>query len=479
MWMRRRGSGRKPTLGAMARMERVAERTRWRMTMAARAIAAASALALGALGAGSATAEGLSQPPYPVILIHGLASDAGTWTALRQALGAQGWEFGGVPTFVPATLGVTDVSPGALYAMSFSDASAATSRAQSLSLARQGYELAAVIQKVLDANPGADKVILVGHSMGGLAAREYLQGLAQLDPSVARIPYRGDVAQLIAIGTPHLGSPLASLCQAQPSACLAIDIDPASVAVGELVPGSPALRELDDVAAHPLPDDVRYDTIAGRGGIGPIADGDGIVPRISQEFLASVPGLTHRLDEVTVQDRPNCGASVGFDNTIVFGEVHTCEPGDVGVWASMVDAMLEPRLSLQVDKAAVSVGDTLTVTLDSQRGFPDPENVGDLYIGALVPDGSVYLLTPGGFALAFSGGAAVPGGLQPLRANAPLPSGREVIFSIPIGAPIPDGQYAFAAVLVKPGSTPEDSANWLSNLSHVSFTFSTSLQQHP
>ena len=57
---------------------------------------------------------GAAQPPYPVILVHGLASDAGTWTAVRQALVAQGWEFGGFPTFVPATLGVTNVSPGAL-----------------------------------------------------------------------------------------------------------------------------------------------------------------------------------------------------------------------------------------------------------------------------------------------------------------------------------------------------------------------------
>jgi pimeloyl-ACP methyl ester carboxylesterase len=43
---------------------------------------------------------------------------------------------------------------------------------------------------------GSDKVILVGHSMGGLVSRAYIQGNA----------YRGDVERLITLGTPHRGS---------------------------------------------------------------------------------------------------------------------------------------------------------------------------------------------------------------------------------------------------------------------------------
>jgi pimeloyl-ACP methyl ester carboxylesterase len=43
---------------------------------------------------------------------------------------------------------------------------------------------------------GSSKVALVGHSMGGLLARTYLQGAA----------YRGDVECLITLGTPHRGS---------------------------------------------------------------------------------------------------------------------------------------------------------------------------------------------------------------------------------------------------------------------------------
>ncbi|HYN89074.1 MAG TPA: alpha/beta fold hydrolase, partial [Ardenticatenaceae bacterium] len=45
---------------------------------------------------------------------------------------------------------------------------------------------------------GRDKVILVAHSMGGLVARAYVQSR----------DYRGDVAQVITLGTPHRGTPV-------------------------------------------------------------------------------------------------------------------------------------------------------------------------------------------------------------------------------------------------------------------------------
>jgi pimeloyl-ACP methyl ester carboxylesterase len=46
------------------------------------------------------------------------------------------------------------------------------------------------------ARSGSAKVILVGHSMGGLVSRAYIQGNG----------YRGDVERLITLGTPHRGS---------------------------------------------------------------------------------------------------------------------------------------------------------------------------------------------------------------------------------------------------------------------------------
>jgi len=62
------------------------------------------------------------------------------------------------------------------------------------SIAKQGYGLKLVIDAV-KVKTGAKKVILVGHSMGGLAIREYLRSY-----------YNNDIAKVVTIGTPHLGS---------------------------------------------------------------------------------------------------------------------------------------------------------------------------------------------------------------------------------------------------------------------------------
>lgn len=78
---------------------------------------------------------------------------------------------------------------------------------------KQGYALGQMIEQVLAANPGKDKVILVGHSMGGLASREYLQRRSPEQPTgIPRWwvnPSQADghrVAKLVTTGTPHLGS---------------------------------------------------------------------------------------------------------------------------------------------------------------------------------------------------------------------------------------------------------------------------------
>ena len=75
---------------------------------------------------------------------------------------------------------------------------------------KQGYAVSKMIDSVLAANPTKEKVILVGHSMGGLASREYLQrtnpdGTPKwwIDPSS---PDGHKVAKLVTVGTPHLGS---------------------------------------------------------------------------------------------------------------------------------------------------------------------------------------------------------------------------------------------------------------------------------
>lgn len=74
---------------------------------------------------------------------------------------------------------------------------------------KQGYALGKMIQEVLNYT-GAEKVVLVGHSMGGLCIREYLQRTNAngthsywIDPGS---PDGHKVARVATYGTPHLGS---------------------------------------------------------------------------------------------------------------------------------------------------------------------------------------------------------------------------------------------------------------------------------
>lgn len=68
-------------------------------------------------------------------------------------------------------------------------------------IAKQGFAVGLAVRKILQTT-GADKIVLFGHSMGGLAIREYLQNKENW--------LTGDnshhVAKLITSGTPHQGS---------------------------------------------------------------------------------------------------------------------------------------------------------------------------------------------------------------------------------------------------------------------------------
>ncbi len=80
-------------------------------------------------------------------------------------------------------------------------------------ITKGGYALGKAIEKILAANPGKDKVILVGHSMGGLTSREYLQRTVDndniSDPRWWVDPALDDghkVLKLVTTSTPHRGS---------------------------------------------------------------------------------------------------------------------------------------------------------------------------------------------------------------------------------------------------------------------------------
>jgi len=222
-----------------------------------------------------------------------------------------------------------------------------------LSFDAQGGELAAIIQAVLEANPGTTKVFLVSHSMGGLAAREYLQGLARQPNADTAIPYRDDVAKLITVGAPHQGTFWAEQCNnhfdvldvsGNIGVCslLSLDIDPNSVAIEDLQPDSSALAILNDLTAHPLPSIVSYVSIIGTGQptlteLVAFDDGDGIVSDTSQD-LATVTGnlsLQHKAVKIDIAFR-DCGKKINVPVLGDIGQTHTCETSDPGVGAEIL-----------------------------------------------------------------------------------------------------------------------------------------------
>lgn len=298
--------------------------------------------------------SGCGESPYPVIFIHGIASNAETWTLFRDYLINNGlWTFGGIPAYNSATrtVGITCPSTpdvectggaGDFYTLNFTDN-------QGLSLDVQGGELAAIIKAVLDANPGKTKVLLVSHSMGALAAREYLQGLARESNSATTIPYRKDVAKLLTVGAPHQGSFWAEACNdtsigipdlsGSVSVCdlVSTDVDPNSVAIVDLKPDSSALNILNDLTAHPLPSDVAYVSIIATGqptlvSLIDFKDGDGIVSDIDQDLKTVARTLPQQKSvRIAVPFREECGNKINVPTIGEIGETHTCETTDIGV----------------------------------------------------------------------------------------------------------------------------------------------------
>ncbi len=265
--------------------------------------------------------------PCPIIFIHGLVGDASTWNPLTDNLDkVYGYTYGGYMNFClnydgdpKKSLFSTDyknfdnpITEGDYYYVNFavkpsgviysSDNTSDNLNFQSNQSAifKQGRAVRDAIAKVLKVNK-CEQVILVGHSMGGLAAREYLQ-----NPSLFTLGSSG-VAKLFTIGTPHGGS----IATGATLSKLTLGIDIGSEASRDLRytfgpydgrflfggPESTALVRInnnDDVNcngitgdnitglnAKPIPKDVSYACIIGTGNVnGTVpSNDDGIVDR--------------------------------------------------------------------------------------------------------------------------------------------------------------------------------------------------------
>ena len=142
--------------------------------------------------------HGLAAAETPILLVHGIGDNHSIFTLLQRALRRRGF----------ATVSSYD------YGLLTRDIPAA---------ARM---LGEAIEKRA-ANSGYEQIHVIGHSLGGLIARYYVQRLG------------GDarVHTLVTLGTPHSGTEVARPLQRVPL-------------LGQLTPGSTVLREL----AEPAPE---------------------------------------------------------------------------------------------------------------------------------------------------------------------------------------------------------------------------------
>ena len=173
--------------------------------------------------------------PYPIIFVHGLNSNELIWgnadpnaNLIHNTLQSFGLTFGGRfdynlnfdgqngtanklfwPT-INADLATytSTATAGDYYFVNFDVGSNGAVHpvntdvlSNQSAIAKQGIALKDVIQRVLNLTQ-RDKVILMGHSMGGLAAREYLQNPENWTDSYIN----HHIAKLVTTGTPHGGS---------------------------------------------------------------------------------------------------------------------------------------------------------------------------------------------------------------------------------------------------------------------------------
>jgi triacylglycerol esterase/lipase EstA (alpha/beta hydrolase family) len=171
----------------------------------------------------------------PVLLVHGFAGTKSCWFALARALRER------------------SMSVDAMNYSTFGT-----------SVEQLADQLTARVDRLL-AETGADKVHLIGHSLGGIViAQAFADG--RLD---------GQVDTVVTIATPFGGSPWANLC-------------PLGATVRALRHGSPLLRRL---AEAPVPDGVRWLALTAARDV--IVPGRRSVPRHAEVHSVTVDDVGH------------------------------------------------------------------------------------------------------------------------------------------------------------------------------------------
>jgi len=159
---------------------------------------------------------------YPILFVHGLSGDSKTWenmgdfleNAVGQTMSLRfslnyDWNLStsdmdeDVASFIPNNLGSYN-----LYKIDFNckydntcyyGGSTSSKYSNQSGITKQGKAIGMAVDAILEAT-GKNKVILIGHSMGGLAIREYMQN------DIHWLDNTHNIAKLITVGTPHSGA---------------------------------------------------------------------------------------------------------------------------------------------------------------------------------------------------------------------------------------------------------------------------------
>jgi pimeloyl-ACP methyl ester carboxylesterase len=163
--------------------------------------------------------------PYPIVLVHGFAGKSDNWKPFADYLTSQIGLYASPNSQLDYCLNSDSNQSRAqvyattnwrsdiydynltlqasdIYRVNF-DACANSGGSNRSAAVKQGYAVGLAVARVL-AVTGADKVILMGHSMGGLAIREYLQTRSNWAVGDGQ----HHVAKVVTVGTPHGGSNL-------------------------------------------------------------------------------------------------------------------------------------------------------------------------------------------------------------------------------------------------------------------------------
>ena len=218
---------------------------------------------------------------FPVLFIHGFCSSAETWAETLPQLSTR--RYGdAAPRVYESAIGKaasqTAVAAGTrTFRIDFSDLNGGFDllAVANVPTARKAGELKVVIDAIKRFT-GSPKVILVGHSLGGLAARAYVQGIGR-NRAGATIAYGHDVAAVITISTPNQGSVLANL-SGRPDAqnCVVADTE-------NLRDLQPASAFLADLNRQPWPAGTPVHAIVSNN---TRRDSDDVVTVVSQDLTA-------------------------------------------------------------------------------------------------------------------------------------------------------------------------------------------------